>query len=393
MADIRFGEDYRLKRFWWYVASLWPLKCLRGEKLVLHKAEKRIKGPAIVVGNHASLFDWWFAWRVLRKPNLTPVVARYFFSDSFNAYWLKHAGCIPKSVFTADNSSAIAMMRCLKHNGILLLFPEAHTGALSKNEPLPDDTALFIKRIGVPVYGVHVEGATLCFPKWGKKHAGGRIEVTTRQLYTKEQLKTIDKDVLARELVDYIAYDDTEFRKRNKNLNLHTKYPAEHVENAAWLCPACGTQGGLSSHGGEVSCVCGWHATIDGNYRMSDRYATVQDWISDCVEKLRDAAKDPSFEMRDDVTLRLPTHQHDGGQREAGRGICRLNHQGLFYKGTMDGKEVELSFPISSMFLLPFTAGRNFVVYEKEQCFIFCPAHKENCTRFSYASAVLTGAI
>lgn len=49
MADIRFGEDYRLKRFWWYVASLWPLKCLRGEKLVLHKAEKRIKGPAIVV--------------------------------------------------------------------------------------------------------------------------------------------------------------------------------------------------------------------------------------------------------------------------------------------------------------------------------------------------------
>lgn len=126
---------------------------------------------------------------------------------------------------------------------------------------------------------------------------------------------------------------------------------------------------------------------------MSDRYATVQDWISDCVEKLRDAAKDPSFEMRDDVTLRLPTHQHDGGQREAGRGICRLNHQGLFYKGTMDGKEVELSFPISSMFLLPFTAGRNFVIYEKEQCFIFCPAHKENCTRFSYASAVLTGAI
>lgn len=393
MADIRYGEDCRLKRFWWYVASLWPLKCLTGEKLVLHKAAKRIKGPAIVIGNHASLFDWWFAWRVLRRPNLTPVVARYFFSDSFNAYWLKQAGCIPKSVFTADNASAIAMMRCLKHNGILLLFPEAHTGALSKNEPLPDDTALFIKRIGVSVYGVHVEGATLCFPKWGKKHRGGRIEVTTRQLYTREQLKAIDKETLAREIDEYISYDDTKFLERNKNLRFKAKNPAEHIENAAWLCPACGKQGGLSSHGNQVSCGCGWHATLDSGYRLSDHFATAQEWISDCVERLKEEAQVPSFAISDFVTLKLPTHQHDGGQREAGKGICSLNHQGLSYKGMMDGKDVDLFFPISSLFLLPFTAGRNFVVYEKEQCFIFCPEHKENCTRFSYASAVLTGAL
>ncbi len=393
MADIRYGEDYRLKRFWWYVASLWPLKCLVGEKVVYHKIDKRIEGPAIVVGNHASLFDWWFAWRVLRRPNLTPVVARYFFSDSFNAYWLKRASCIPKSVFTADNASAIAMMRCLKHKGILLLFPEAHTGAMGKNEPLPEDTALFIKRIGVPVYGVHVQGATLCFPKWGKKHKGGRIEVSAKQLYTREQLKEIDPKTLSEEISSYMEYDDASYRKEHGSLCLTAENPAEHVENAAWICPSCGKQGGLSSYGNTVSCRCGWHATIAGDYSMSSGFPTTMDWIRDCVAKLYASAKDPLFSISDEVVLKLPTYQHDGGQREAGKGLCRLDHQGLHYQGTLDGKETQLFFPTSDMFLLPFTCGRNFVIYEKEQCFIFCPAHKENCTRFSYASAILSGAL
>lgn len=367
---------------------------LKGEQVVYHKLPHRIKGPAVVVGNHATIFDWYLAWIAMRKSNITPVAARYFFSDSFKAYWLLHAGCIPKSVFAADSASAIGMMRCLKKGGILLLFPEAHTGAMSKSEPLPADTARFIRRLGLPVYGIHIDGATLCWPKWGKKHTGGLIEVSASKLFDGAEVKAMSPDVLQEKLSDFIAYDDFEFLKRHPSLRLKVENPAEHVSLAAWKCPSCGKQGGLSEKGDEVFCRCGFHAHVTPGYKMDAGFQTTQEWISWCVEDLRkEIEADPAWKTTSEVILKLPTHKRDGGQREAGKGVCTLSRDGLVYTGTMDGKETSLVFPHEEVFLLPFTAGRNFVIYRGEQCYIFCPVLKTDSARMSYASAILSGAI
>lgn len=388
----RYGEDVRLKRLWWWIAGRWAEHALAGNQVAYLHTLGPVKGPAVVVANHASIYDWHLAYHALGKTNLTPVVARYFFADSFKAFWLKQAGCIPKSVFAPDSASAIAMMRVLKRGGVLLLFPEAHTGAMSRNEPLPHDTASFIKRIGVPVYGVHIDGATLCFPKWGGKRKGGRIEVSAEQLYTAEDLKKTDGETLRRTLDDYLAYDDFQWLANHPELHYRCSRPAEHLERVVWRCPKCG-QPTLSSEGDEVRCTCGFHASVDDRYRLSAGFATTQEWISWCVDSLKHDAEDPAFTLCDAVVLKLPTGKADGGQRVAGEGICTLTHAGLSYEGTQDGVRVRLDFPLSDIFLFPFTAGKNFVIYRKETCYIFCPSHKENSARFSYASAVLSKAI
>jgi hypothetical protein len=75
--------------------------------------------------------------------------------------------------------------------------------------------------------------------------------------------------------------------------------------------------------------------------------------------------------------------------RSAGRGICTLDREGLIYRGTVDGAETELTFPIGDIYRLLFGAGEDFEVYVGETIHYFIPDERRSCVEWYMASAIL----
>ena len=75
--------------------------------------------------------------------------------------------------------------------------------------------------------------------------------------------------------------------------------------------------------------------------------------------------------------------------RVAGKGVCTLNRQGLTYKGTRDGEEVEKLFPLSGIYRILFGAGEDFEIYEGKEIFYFCPEELRSCVDYYIVSKLL----
>ena len=75
--------------------------------------------------------------------------------------------------------------------------------------------------------------------------------------------------------------------------------------------------------------------------------------------------------------------------REAGAGVCTLNKDGLLYKGSEDGIEIEKFFPLKNIYRLLFGAGEDFEIYEGKEIWYFVPEERRCCVDYYMASELL----
>jgi hypothetical protein len=95
------------------------------------------------------------------------------------------------------------------------------------------------------------------------------------------------------------------------------------------------------------------------------------------------------YTLSSPVELKLPSEDGKTMLRSAGRGICTLDREGLIYRGTVDGAETELTFPIGEIYRLLFGAGEDFEVYVGETIHYFIPDERRSCVEWYMASAIL----
>jgi 1-acyl-sn-glycerol-3-phosphate acyltransferase len=379
----------------WALARMGGGAALGGDVVRIKPIACKIQGPAIIVANHVSMFDWYFISQAVGHVHIHMVMGRYFLGEKAFDTLLRYGGVIPKSVFAHDNASAIASMRALRRGGILAVFPEARLGVSGRLESIPMENIMMIKRLAVPVYGVHIDGASLMNPKWGAFRNGALVEVSARPLFSSEELKELSLETVRERLYGYLWYDDYSFLLRHPEIHYRTKNPAEHLENAVWICPRCKAKYTLVSNGDVIGCSsCGLSATMDDRFGLSAGPETAQGWYDLAVDDLYAEAEaaGTGYRLLSHVTLALLAHKNGMAQRKAGSGECMLDRTGLTYSGTMDGKTTSLFFPLEAMYVLPFGSGKNWVAYnDKGVCFIFRPDEKRACAQWYVASAYLKG--
>ena len=86
--------------------------------------------------------------------------------------------------------------------------------------------------------------------------------------------------------------------------------------------------------------------------------------------------------------MRLPS----GGKgltRFGGKGECSLTREGLTYKGSKDGEEVELKFSIEKVYRLLFGAGENFEIYNGTEILYFVPTERRSAVDWYMTSMIL----
>ena len=349
--------------------------------------------PAIVLCNHGSFIDFIFAATLLHKYSPNFVVARLYFYDKVLCWLLKTIGAFPKSMFALDTESTKNCLRVLKGNGILAMMPEARLSTTGRFEDIQPGTYSFLKKAGVAVYTVKFGGDYFADPKWGKGfRRGAVVEAELDILFTSEQIQALSVDEIKAGVEARLQYNDFDWLKARPHIRYYSPRMAEGLENILTVCPVCRQKHRITTKKDKVYCEnCGYLTSLDRRYLFTgdftfENLAQWYDWQLHLLEE--EIAANPDFALSSPVELRLPSNGR-GLTRHGGHGTCTLNREGLTYRGTKDGKLVELHFSLSRIYRLLFGAGVNFELYNGTEILFFVPEEKRSNVDWYMASMLL----
>ncbi|MBE7086761.1 MAG: hypothetical protein E7369_00490 [Clostridiales bacterium] len=364
-------------------------------KVKLKYTEKvKLKSPSIVLLNHQTFFDFMFASKALKGNNVHFMIARLYFYKKLFANAVKSCGHFPKSMFTSDVENVKNCLTVLKNGGILGFMPEARLSTVGRFEDIQESTIKFIKKMGVPVYTLRFNGNYFVRPKWSKDfRKGGISEVEVFEVATPEQLKDMTDLELRERVETALYYDSFKWLETKPNIHYKSKTIAEGLENVLFRCPSCGKELTIKTDKNRVYCSeCNLSATLNDRYSFDNQkpFSNFADWY-DWQKKVYESEilSTPDYTLSEHVKLFHGCRNGKTFVEEVGEGQCTFNLNGLTYKGTDNGVEVEKFFPMTIVYRLLFGAGENFEIYDGKQIYYFVPDDKRSCVKWYVASEIL----
>ena len=366
---------------------------VRGVRLKTVNKIGKPQQPAIVLCNHGSFIDFIYAAALLRKHKPHFIVARLYFYHKHLGWLLRSLGAFPKSMFAADIENVKNCLTVLRNGEILAMMPEARLSTVGRFEDIQESTYSFIKKSGVPVYTIKINGDYLADPKWGKGFRRGSIvEAELDMLFTAEQVNHLSPDEMKQGIEQRLTYDELAWLQERPHIRYRSKRMAEGLENILTTCPLCGRQHTITTKKNEVFCEhCGHLTSINNRYAFTEgfRFQNFADWYDWQKDLLKQAVlADEKYTLTSPVELRLPG---DGKSltRHGGEGVCTLSRNGLTYIGTKDGESIELTFSLQRIYRLLFGAGENFEIYDGTEILYFVPKDKRSAVDWYMTSMIL----
>ena len=296
-------------------------------------------------------------------------------------------------MFAQDMESMRNCLKVIKGGGVLAMMPEARLSTAGKFEDIQEGTFAFIKRLGVPVYYVKINGDYLSKPKWASKmRRGSLIEASLNPLFTKDELAALSTDEIAKRTLEALYYNEFEWLKSNPNVRYRFKNIAEGLENILSTCPKCKSKYTLNAKNNTLKCTCGFKTNVNERYAFDENspFENFLDWYEWQFEEFKsEIASNPEFSLKSDVILKSPSLNGKGLLRESGKGVCVFTRDGLTYEGTKDSENITKHFPISSIYRILFGAGENFEVYENKEIYFFVPNEPKSAVSWYMASKII----
>ena len=110
------------------------------------------------------------------------------------------------------------------------------------------------------------------------------------------------------------------------------------------------------------------------------------DWQKEIIET--EILANDNYFIESEVELRLPSLDGKSLTREAGKGVCTLDKNGLRYVGTRDGEEYTASFSTDRIYRLLFGAGENFEIYNGTEILYFVPKERRSAVEWYITSMI-----
>lgn len=352
------------------------------------------QGPAVILCNHGSFFDFAYAGTALRKCYPHFVIARLYFYHKWLSWLLQQLGGFPKSMFAVDVESTKNCLRVLQNGDVLAMMPEARLSTVGRFEDIQEGTYSFLKKVGVPVYTMKLCGDYLADPKWGKgMRRGSVVEAELDILFEADELARLSVEEIKKAVEERLWYDEFQWLETRPDVHYRSNRLAEGLENILVICPVCGRRHTITANKRELFCEhCGKLTSLDSRYAFDptfrfENFARWYDWQKEVLRE--EILRDPDYSLRAEVELRLPSSDGKSLTRSAGRGVCTLNRDGLTYVGTKDGEAYEASFSLKRVYRLLFGAGENFEIYYGSEILYFVPDERRSAVDWYLTSMVL----
>lgn len=375
----------------YWAVRFWIFLCGMRIKAVNKIGE--LNKPSIVLCNHGSFMDFIYAAALLRKFNPHFIVARLYFYHTILGWLLQKVGAFPKSMFAMDIENVKNCFTVLNNKEILVMMPEARLSTTGRFEDIQSNTYSFIKKSGVDVYTIKINGDYLADPKWGKGfRRGAVVEAELDILYTAEQVQTLSLEELESGIDERLYYHELQWLEQHPDIHYQSPHMAKGLENILTVCPLCRKKYTIMTQRNKIYCeYCGYLTSLNDRYGFDEdfRFKDFTQWY-DFQELLmeKEILENEDYVLTAKVELRLPG-EGKSLTRHGGYGVCTLNRGGLTYVGTKDEETVELHFSMQKVYRLLFGAGVNFEIYDGTQILFFVPEEKRSAVDWYMASKIL----
>ena len=362
-------------------------------KVKLKNNVGKIEKPCVVLCNHGSFYDFIYSGKILFKEKPHYIVARLYFGNKKLAWVLNKTGAFPKSLMAADLETTKNCLKVVAGKGVLVMMPEGRLSTAGQFEDIQEATYKFLQKMNIAVYTIKINGSYLAKPKWGDKvRKGALVEAELNPLFNAGELASMPVEQIKEKTENALKYDEWQWLKSHPEIHYKHKNLAVGLENILFTCPKCGKKYTLKTDKNKITCTeCNLEVTLDDRYQLSGvEFKNIAEWYNWQANEIRkEINKNKDFSLQSEVELR---HFSKDGKTQtifAGNGKCILNKDGLLYKGTENGVEIEKLFTMESIHRLLFGAGENFEIYEGKEIFYFVPTNKRSCVEWYIVSGLL----
>ena len=250
---------------------------------------KKLPKNYLVLANHVTDWDPLFVAAGFRRQ-------MFFVASEHISRW-KNAYRFLKFVFapilhkkgTVASSTVVEILRKLRGGENVYIFAEGARSWDGVTGPILPSTAKLVQSAKCGLVTYRIVGGYFVSPNWSEKNLRrGPIRGEVVGVYSAEKIAAMPLEGL-QALIERDLYEDAYARQLADPKRYRCKRPAEQLENLLFICPQCGAQDAISSHGDTVSCsACGLQFTCDeyGMLRGID-YTTVKElaaWQRGAVE-------------------------------------------------------------------------------------------------------------
>lgn len=359
MAKKEQKED-RVARpsFWlyWVPALLTRpvFKLMWRHKIIRDKEIRKLKGPIVAVGNHASTIDVVMSIHALMPGRYNIVTGKDLFTWKQLKPFIKAFGCIPKSQCALDLAAMRTMKNAVDNGNNLLLYPEGKT-SLDGTELkyLPATIGKFLKFLDSNVVLVHTDGAYLTRPRFCKGFKKGKCVTRTSVLFRREELKSLKPAEIYAKLRDGLKFNDNLWQ-RNNHIRFRSDAPAQNLNYILYKCPACGAEYEMTSDGRRLVCgACGNTVEYTEYGELiptagSKAFDRIDLWYDYERVSAREELKKDDFYIEKEVFVDVENLEKAVFERR-GEGRLHLTRDEIGFVGTIDGKETELTQSLAGM--------------------------------------------
>jgi len=279
----KFPTNYPIRFLVWIVFTIF-IKFFK-IRANLPNNVKILKPPYLVLGNHIGYWDAFIIGHFL--PYFTHFISSdATFRQPLMRFFLTRLGTIPIKKNTRDTQVVRDMISVINQGENIGVFPEALRSWTGSSFKMDASIAKFIKLLDVPIVVATAKGMSLFNPRWSTKFRFTKVEIDYNLVFTKEALQDMSSQDISIKLNKAFYYDEVAHQQKQMN-KIRSKYKAEHIGYALYLCPNCQMIDSFKASGNNFSCThCKYdiHINSFGFFeRMSERklfFDNIRDWYS-----------------------------------------------------------------------------------------------------------------
>lgn len=216
--------------------------------LTVDKFKEQEKRPYLILMNHTTPFDQFFAGMAFKGP-----VYYMATEDIFSLGWLSKllrwaVAPIPIKKQTVDLNAVMTCMRLAREGGTIAIAPEGNRTYSGTTEYMNPAIAGMARKLKMPIVLYRIEGGYGSQPRWSDGIRKGKMHCYVSRVIMPEEYDKLTNEelfaIIEKGLYVNEAVAEGPFRSKKK---------AEYLERAIYVCHKCGLSE-FESHGNEAHC-------------------------------------------------------------------------------------------------------------------------------------------
>ena len=319
-----------------------------------------LKGSYMLIGNHVNNYDslihQYYANRIISfvvNERIYRMGPRGALGKIMN--WVHF---IPKKKFSNDLKAVKKLFKAKEHGRIIGIFPEGRRNWDGTTSEIIASIATLVKSLKIPIVAAITKGGFASQPRWSDDKRRGKVEIEYKMVLDGEQIKGKSAEEILTVITQALDYKEHEYLK-DKKIKYKSKNPADGLERALFMCPACHAIGKLSSQGKKLTCECGYCATYDEYAHLESEHFTNlsewNDWQKSELKKIKySQISDAIFEDNGVIMSTVPSNSY-GKLEVTDTGTLKLFKNEIIFEG-----QNTLIFPIDKLWGCNIQQNRSF---------------------------------